>query len=160
MNRSRIGIAFSSGVLAIVFVGCGGRMPSDLGVRDARLMGCPPSPNCVSSFATDEGHAIDAFGTRGDPNLAWQALRAEVARAARVEIVSESDDYLHAVYTSRLMRYRDDVEFLLNRRTGRIEVRSASRVGYGDMNVNRDRVERLRRALAADGFVVESSTSN
>jgi uncharacterized protein (DUF1499 family) len=69
-----------------------------------------------------------------------------------------SDDYLHAVYTSFLMRYRDDVEFLLLREENEIAVRSASRVGHGDMGVNRKRIEALREVLAGRGLVRSSAS--
>jgi uncharacterized protein (DUF1499 family) len=47
------------------------------------------------------------------------------------------------------MRYRDDVEFLLRTDENEIAVRSASRVGYSDMGLNRDRIEAIRAALRA-----------
>ena len=52
-----------------------------------------------------------------------------------------------------LMRYNDDFEFLLDAGAGVIQVRSASRVGYGDMGVNRERIETVRAALVAQGVV-------
>jgi len=38
----------------------------------------------------------------------------------------------------------DDVEFLLDDGTKTIHIRSASRVGYSDLGVNRKRVEAIR----------------
>ena len=140
-------------VIACLWVGCGGRLPNDLGVHAGRLADCPPSPNCVSSFAEDALHGIEPLELRVGPEQGWLALREVVAEAPRVEIVLDSASHLHAVYTSRLMRYRDDVEFLLDSDGGVIDVRSASRVGYGDMGVNRDRVEAIRTSLAARGVV-------
>jgi uncharacterized protein (DUF1499 family) len=45
------------------------------------------------------------------------------------------------------MRFVDDVEFLFDDTNKKIHVRSASRVGYSDMGVNRKRVEELRKLL-------------
>ena len=45
-------------------------------------------------------------------------------------IVESGDGYLYAEFTSRLMRYVDDVEFLEDSTAGVIHVRSASRLGY------------------------------
>ncbi len=140
-------------VIACLWIGCGGRLPNDLGVSAGRLADCPSSPNCVSSFAEDELHGIEPIDLRVGPEQGWVALREVVAETPRVEIVLDSASHLHAVYTSRLMRYRDDVEFLLDSDRGVIEVRSASRVGYGDMGVNRERVEAIRASLAARGVV-------
>ncbi len=141
----------------LVAAGCGGSMPDDLGARNARLIECPESPNCVSSFAEDEGHAIAALAIEGDAAAAWTALAEVVAATPGVEVVSQSDGYLHAVYTSDIMRYRDDVEFLADVASNEIEVRSASRVGYGDMDANRNRIEALRTALAERGVVASAS---
>ena len=52
------------------------------------------------------------------------------------------------VFISRLMRFRDDVEFLLDREARVFHVRSASRVGYSDLGANAARVERLRALLS------------
>jgi uncharacterized protein (DUF1499 family) len=128
-------------------------MPQDLGVRNGRLAACPDSPNCVSSFARDERHGIEALHVVGEVDVAWRALREVLESMPRMQVVAAASGYLHAVQTSRLMRYRDDVEFLLDAGAARIEVRSASRVGYSDMGVNRSRVESIRTALAERGVV-------
>jgi uncharacterized protein (DUF1499 family) len=139
--------------VVLILAGCGGRMPRDLGARNGRLADCPNSPNCVSSFARDKQHGIEALEVVGDPEAAWTALRAVLEGMPRMEIVGSAPGYLHAVQTSRLMRYRDDLELLLDAPASRIHVRSASRVGYGDMGVNRARVEAIRAAMAERGFV-------
>lgn len=145
-----IGLA---GMLSLA--GCGGRMPDDLGASGGLLGGCPESPNCVSSAspASDEQHSIAPFVVRGDGQAAWSALVAAVEALPRTEIVKNEGGYLQAVQTSALMRYNDDFEFLLDAGAGVIHVRSASRVGYGDMGVNRDRIETVRAALAEKGVV-------
>jgi len=141
--------------LALVMVGCGGKMPDDLGPQGGALGPCPDSPNCVSSAvdASDEQHSIAAFTIEGDTEAAWNALIAAVEAMPRTEIVTRGDDYLYAVQTSSLMRYNDDFEFLLVSRKALIHVRSASRVGHGDMGVNRDRIEAVRATLVDRGVV-------
>lgn len=47
------------------------------------------------------------------------------------------------------MRYVDDVEFLLDPARSRIDVRSSSRIGYYDFQINRERIEDIRRRFAA-----------
>ena len=42
------------------------------------------------------------------------------------------------------MRYRDDVELLYTPDKNRVDVRSASKIGYYDFGVNRERIEALR----------------
>lgn len=146
--------AWAAGIsVAFSFAGCGGRMPTELAKEGQRFAPCPSSPNCVSSDATDALHAIEPLRLRGEPGAAWTALVAHLASLERVEIVRKHDDYVYAVFTTRLMRYRDDVEFELDRERGVVRVRSASRVGYGDMGVNRERIESIRSVLAEQGFV-------
>lgn len=140
-------------------LGCGGKMPEDLGANGGRLGGCPDSPNCVSSFATDEGHQIDSYRLSGESAAVWSSLGAWLAAREDVEIIKNESGYVHAVFTTPLMRYRDDVEFLLRAETNEIAVRSASRVGYGDMDANRNRIEEIRAALSADGLVAASAAN-
>ena len=130
-------------------------MPEDLGAKNGMLGGCPDSPNCVSSASpsSDEQHSIAAFAIQGDAQAAWAALVKTVEGLERTEIVTNESGYLQAVQTSALMRYNDDFEFLLDSGAGVIHVRSASRVGYGDMGVNRDRIEGVRATLVGMGVV-------
>lgn len=150
-------IALVSFFVALLAAGCGGRMPKALADGSGRLAPCPASPNCVSSEANDEAHSIAAYRIRGEPEAAWQALADHLRSLERVEIVTAEADYLHAVFTSALMGYRDDVEFGLDPGAGVIRLRSASRVGYGDMGANRDRIESIRAALAQAGVAEPSA---
>jgi uncharacterized protein (DUF1499 family) len=68
-------------------------------------------------------------------------------RGARIKTVQER--YIHAEFTSFLFRFVDDVEFLLDDGSKTIHVRSASRVGYSDLGVNRRRVEAIRSRFDA-----------
>ncbi len=131
-----------------------GKRPDLLGVRDGRLAPCPTSPNCVSSQmpADDAEHHVEALAfpaaAKGDPAAAWRMLESVVRGLERTSIVTLRDDYLHAEATSALMGFVDDLECLLDVKASRIDVRSASRVGYSDLGVNRKRVEAIRAALA------------
>ena len=62
-------------------------------------------------------------------------------------IISQEDNYLHATFTSKLFRFVDDVELLLD--GDKVHVRSVSRVGYSDLGANRKRVEAIRAALSS-----------
>ncbi len=140
-------------LVAMSLFGCAGRRPSTLGVSDARLAACPSSPNCVSSEAADEPHAVAPFELAVPAARAWSAVREAVAELARTRIVTDAEGYLHAECRSALLGFVDDLELYLRPSEGRIEVRSASRLGHSDLGVNRRRVETLRAALAARGVL-------
>ena len=120
---------------------CAGEPPQNIGVRDGRLIACPESPNCVSSYESSEEHAIAALD--GNLNQVQQILVAMDG----ANIVEQSNNYLYAEFTSSLMGFVDDVEFLYDATSNTTQVRSASRVGYSDMGANRSRVEAIRMQL-------------
>ncbi len=62
-------------------------------------------------------------------------------------ITSDDGDFVQAVTTTPLMRYRDDVMLRFDSEKGVIHVRSSSRLGIGDMGANRARVERMREQV-------------
>lgn len=119
-----------------------GKRPSRLGVEDGRLADGPNKPNWVCSQTERSGHAIAPLAFSGDVQAAWARLRDVVLRMPRTELIDSSDDYMYFEFTSSLMRYVDDVEFYNDGRV--FHVRSASRLGYSDLNANRKRVEAIR----------------
>jgi uncharacterized protein (DUF1499 family) len=136
---------------------CAGSRPDHLGIHDSLLGACPPSPNCVSSDSNEREHAIPAFYLAGDTAEGWRAARDAVAALPRTVIVKETADYLHAECSSRLFGFVDDLELHVRGEPGVIAVRSASRLGYSDMGVNRQRVESLRRILERAGRLVRET---
>ncbi len=131
----------------------GGR-PATLGVLDGRLAPCPTSPNCVSSQAPSEDaeHHVASLpfppSAQGDPTRAWEALERAVRGLERTTVITVRPGYLHAEASTALLGFVDDLECLLDGSARVIHVRSASRVGYSDLGVNRKRVEILRARLA------------
>lgn len=112
-----------------------------------QLDSCPSSPNCVSTQAQDEGHAIVPFRYQKTRAEAKEALKAIIRTLPRTKLVEEDETYLHYEFTSLLLRFVDDVEFLFNDDTKTIHFRSASRTGYGDLGVNRTRMEQVRTLI-------------
>lgn len=126
----------------LTLLGCAGDRPANLGVRNGQLGTCPDSPNCVSSAEERGSHHIDPIqGT-------LTQIREVVSQMPGARIIREEDHYLYAEFTSRLMGFVDDVEFL-EHEAGIVQVRSASRLGHSDLGVNRTRIESLRQAVAA-----------
>ncbi len=142
-------MAVKSLVLAfclVVLVGCRGNTPTNIGIRDGKLAPCPSSPNCVSSqsVAGDKEHYIQPVHYSGSRDAAKAALISVIESMKRTKIITVTDDYVHAEFTSRIFRFVDDVEFYFDDATKTIHVRSASRLGRSDLGVNRKRVEAIR----------------
>jgi uncharacterized protein (DUF1499 family) len=127
--------------------------PGTSGLVDNRFIPCPDTPNCVSSDATDEGHRVAPYRLKASAQEAWHGLQNVVAAEERMTLIEVNDHYLHIEVQSAVMRFVDDTEFELRADDGIIAVRSAARTGIGDSGVNRERVERIRKALQARELV-------
>ena len=128
-----------------------GKRPPDLGVKNENLKAPPPSPNAVSSQATGGYHQIAPLAYKGSPEQAMKALKAIVESTPKTEVVEIKPDYLYVEYASALLGFVDDVEFYFPLDGNIIHVRSASRLGYSDFGVNRNRIETIRARLAQTG---------
>jgi uncharacterized protein (DUF1499 family) len=64
------------------------------------------------------------------------------------KVVTQESFYIRAEFSSKRMKFVDDVEFLIDPLSSVVHVRSASRLGYSDLGVNRKRVEEIRAQLA------------
>ena len=128
-----------------LFIGCAGKRPGNLGVSSGQLQPCPGSPNCVLSQSTDEEHKIDPLALESSPPEALAKLKEIILEMGRTSIIEETDNYLYAEFKSATMGFVDDVEFYIDAENKAIHVRSASRIGYGDLGVNRKRIEAIRR---------------
>ena len=74
-----------------------------------------------------------------------------------VSTQADTSDNTHfrAVFTSRVFKFRDDVEIYLQSQRasgGIIHFRSAARVGYGDMGANRALYQAFREEMAKAGI--------
>ena len=135
------------GVVTLALLSAFSRRPDTLGVRDGRLAPCPATPNCVCTRAEDAGHRIAPLTYEGAAADALARLRRVVIVRPGVRLVAETETYLRAEFVSRVFRFVDDVEFLLDPERRVIHFRSASRAGRSDFGVNRRRMEGIRRAF-------------
>ena len=102
-------------------------------------------PNWVSSRATDSQHKVSPI------NFCCAYMRNHikdvVLNLPNTILVSETDNYLHFTVSTYCCKFIDDVEFFIDHDKGITEVQSASRVGYYDFGVNRQRIENIRKLL-------------
>ncbi|ABM03576.1 hypothetical protein DUF1499 [Psychromonas ingrahamii 37] len=114
---------------------------------------CPTSPNCVSSDATDKNHFILPFQLTTSAEKAWPIVIEVIMALPRSNIIQQTDDFLDVECRSAVFGFVDDLKLQLRVSEGLIAVYSASRIGYSDFGVNRDRIEVLRAALIKRGVI-------
>lgn len=146
MTKLVIFLILLTAFVAIYFVSAAknaAKLPSPTLV-DGKLPPCSSKPNCVNSTANpNSDHYIAAL----KPNALTLDDLQKAVKTTGGHIVSAEKNLLTAVYKSAVIGFTDDL--LLHMTDDRIEVRSSSRVGYSDMNVNRKRIEQLRQLLNA-----------
>ena len=115
------------------------------GKNQAALSPCPSSPNCYTSTphsGQNEGHLGSPIPVLGNRAEAKEAMLRYLLND-NATLVKQTENYIHATYTSAVFKFVDDVElFFPNDRL--IEFRSASRTGRSDLGVNKKRIEGLR----------------
>jgi len=135
-------------VLVGLAIGSGRAQPGP----DGPLPPCPTTPNCVSSEAdpADRIHFVPPLPLPDglDPIAALDAFEAIVRAEPRTEVIDRTPLRLQAIDRTRWLRFVDDVEARVDVEARLLHVRSASRVGGGDMGANRRRVEAWMDAVA------------
>ncbi len=136
-------------VAALTVLGKMSQSGNPVGILDGRLAPCPDKPNCVSSEGpTDTSHFTSPILlTEPAVPRAMQIMRS-VLIDLKGEVQIEHDTYIAASFTSPLFGFVDDVEIRFEPTHNRIHIRSASRVGYGDLGANQQRVEMIKKGFS------------
>lgn len=132
--------------LVLVALSVSSRKPPTLGLLNGQLRACPATPNCVCSEQQGEAGFVQPLTYTATAEDAWRRLKQAIVETGGV-ILSEPGGYLHARYTTPLMRFIDDVELRHDEQQHVIHIRSASRTGRSDFGANRKRVARIRTAF-------------
>jgi uncharacterized protein (DUF1499 family) len=135
--------------IAFMLSNCNANRAVDADGKKGELAACPDRPNCVSSLSDDKEHFIAPLTYEGSMAEADARLLSVLEQMKGVKIVSRTDTSIHAEFTSTVFGFVDDVDFRFDAADRRIDLRSASRVGYTDFGVNRKRIEEIRRRFQA-----------
>jgi len=143
-----VALLVAAACVRFAMLGASSRSGGAPGLASGRLARCPAKPNCVcSEFAEDTAHYVAPLDYAGAPReAAWTGL-LEAIEAAGGEIAVADDEYVAATFSSALFGFVDDLECRLDAAQQRIQIRSASRVGYSDLGVNRKRVAEITRSF-------------
>jgi uncharacterized protein (DUF1499 family) len=114
--------------------------------QSGKFAPCPDSPNCVSTQSSEEDlqHYIAPLRYAGSMAEAKAHILESVKSMPRTRIITDEPNYLHVEFRSRIFHFVDDVEFYFGDTNKLIHFRSAARLGYGDLGVNRKRMEEIR----------------
>lgn len=150
MKKALLGLIILVTIVIAAFFAMGlySETGSAPGLANGQLAPCPDKPNCVSSeSAPSDNHAIPAISMT--PAMGEEPLLKvkEVIELLGGDVNYSDDNYLASTFTSDLFGFVDDVEFRVDQGGNLLHVRSASRVGYSDLDANRKRVEQLRVLL-------------
>jgi uncharacterized protein (DUF1499 family) len=116
---------------------------------EGRLRPCPNRPNCATSDSSSDSsgkNIIAPIRFQNSPEDAWQKIQLITARLGG-DIRKITSTYLWATYTSKFFGFVDDVELRMEPENKVIHIRSGARVGYFDFNVNRRRIEKIRKLI-------------
>ncbi len=109
---------------------------------------CPDTPNCVSTEATRASQRVASVPFADTPGQAMARAKAALLAEPRTRMTAESGNAIHAECKSRIFRFVDDVDIVVDSAAGVFRFRSASRVGRSDLGVNAKRIARLAARLA------------
>ncbi|HSO45090.1 MAG TPA: DUF1499 domain-containing protein [Rhodoferax sp.] len=139
MRPSGSSINVTTALVALLLAGCAAR-ESGPEIRlgpDAHPadLSCPRSSNCVNSL----GGGLPALRYTGDALQGMALLRATLASQPEATIVRSDPVWLEVIFTTPL-GFRDQVDFVLDTASGRINFRSQSLLGRYDFGKNRSRM--------------------
>lgn len=115
-----------------------------IGIIDRKFHPCPKSPNCVSTQSTDEKHRMEPIQYSSTVDEAKVKIKNIITSFKRTKLITETDNYLHFEFRTATFKFVDDVEFYLDDKEKLIHFRSAARLGWSDMGVNRKRMGKIR----------------
>ncbi|MBP2640009.1 MAG: hypothetical protein H6Q66_960 [Firmicutes bacterium] len=118
--------------------------PENLGLKNGKLLELPASANAISSQTSDPGKRVEPFVFKENLEKTKETI-TKIAIAQGATLLKKEHSYFHFVYKAPIIPFRDDVEFFFDETTNLVHFRSASRVGYSDFGVNRDRYEKIKK---------------
>ncbi len=105
---------------------------------------CGSKPNCVCSLnEKSEKSYFEPLKIKTNPI----PILKKVFKKKKIEIVEESENYLHGVATTKIFRFKDDVEFFYDQSAELLHFKSKSRVGHSDLGTNRKRIKNLLKSI-------------
>ena len=115
----------------------------ELGLVDGRLKEIPNKDNAVSTDTALTEKLVEPLAFKETLLQSKAAMLQALESYGSIEIISDEPAYIYAVATTGKMKYHDDIEIYFDETDKIIRYRSASRAGYSDMGLNRNRYNEL-----------------
>ena len=116
------------------------------GLVSGKLQACPDTPNCLCSEQNDDTDhftpPIDISHSSASESL---KILKEIITGLNGEIQTDNGLYVSAIFSSSLFGFVDDFEMRVDLNHSVIHIRSASRVGRGDLGANKKRIELIKK---------------
>lgn len=131
--------------LCFLLIGCGAQPPENWSeIPSEKLLLCGNKPNCISSVDKRDKYAAAPLSFTGSKDNAVSALAELIGKLENTAVIDVTDSRLHAVRTSKIFGFKDDLFFVFED-DGTVNVRSSARSGYYDFGVNRKEMEKIRQ---------------
>lgn len=138
------GVVGAMGAIVIYMVVKNNLTPNNLGVNNGQLAQMPNKPNAVSSQTEEKDKKVEALEFKGNLKDSKDQVVKAIENYGNAKIIKNESNYMYVVFTTGIMKYHDDVEFYFDELKKLIHIRSASRIGYSDMGLNRERYNKLK----------------
>jgi uncharacterized protein (DUF1499 family) len=115
------------------------KKPPSLGLNNGYLSELPTTPNAVSTQTNIADKKVAPLPFKSDMESTMSALVSAIHLHGSAKIITQNKNYLYAVFTSKRLKFNDDVEFYLDQKNQLVHFRSASRAGKSDLGVNKKR---------------------
>jgi uncharacterized protein (DUF1499 family) len=131
--------------------GCRETVAETTGPKDGKLRPCPDKRSCICTQDPAEQHRVEPIRYAVAQDEAREKLLGIIRQMTQSTLVKADPDYIHVEFRSAFFEFVDDVEFLFDDGAKLIHFRSAARTGSYDFNVNRKRMEDIRKRFMGPG---------
>jgi uncharacterized protein (DUF1499 family) len=114
-----------------------------LGLENGKLREIPNKKNAVSTETSFSDKLISPMIFKNNTENTKTALKKALDSYGGIVIKKEENNYIYAVATTPTMKFHDDMEIYFDETNRIIHFRSASRAGYSDMGLNRERYNKI-----------------
>lgn len=125
-----------------------------VGMIETKFNKCPDALfNCVcSQYPEDRIHFLKPWSYKSEREHTFSLLEKTLLEIKGIEIVLKEGDYMHAQARVPLFGFIDDLEFYLPAHSKEVHFRSASQMGIWDLNLNKMRINKIKRRLQKLGL--------